>query len=184
MTDRRRVLALMAGFAAAPLRVAIAAEPLKIAVVDTGNTGRSLMAETLLRDLIRRRRLHVAVISRGLEVDPFDEAPEANAAILMRQRGFDVATHRARALTPTDIKFADLILTMTAKHAEAVAAAYPQAQPRTFTLSLYATGTAADIPDAWGKPMAAYQAVLAQLDQFLPLALDRAVAGARSTTGA
>ena len=39
-------------------------------------------------------------------------------------------------------------------------------------------------PDAWGKPMAAYQAVLAQLDQFLPLALDRAVAGARSTTGA
>ena len=183
MTDRRRVLTLMAGFAAAPLQAATAAEPLKIAVVDTGNTGRSLMAETLLRDLIRRRGLHVAVISRGLEVDPFDEAPEANAAILMRQRGFDVAMHRARGLTPTDIKFADLILTMTAKHAETVAAAYPQAQPRTFTLSLYATGTATDVPDAWGKPMADYQAVLAQLDSYLPLALEKAVTEARSRTG-
>jgi protein-tyrosine phosphatase len=183
MTDRRRVLTLMVGFAAAPLQAAVAAEPLKIAVVDTGNTGRSLMAETLLRDLIRRRGLHVSVISRGLEVDPFDEAPEANAAILMRQRGFDVATHRARGLTPTDIKFADLILTMTAKHAETVAAAYPQAQPRTFTLSLYATGTATDVPDAWGKPMADYQAVLAQLDRYLPLALEKAVTEARSRTG-
>jgi protein-tyrosine phosphatase len=183
MTDRRRVLTLMVGFAAAPLQAAVAAEPLKIAVVDTGNTGRSLMAETLLRDLIRRRGLHVSVISRGLEVDPFDEAPEANAAILMRQRGFDVATHRARGLTPTDIKFADLILTMTAKHAETVAAAYPQAQPRTFTLSLYVTGTATDVPDAWGKPMADYQAVLAQLDRYLPLALEKAVTEARSRTG-
>jgi len=183
MTDRRRTLAMMLGFAAAPEWVRAATEPLKIAIVDTGNTGRSLMAETLLRDMIRRRSLHVAVISRGLDVDPFDEAPEQHAATLMAGRGFDVLAHRARALTAADVRHADLILTMTAKHAASLTATYPQAKARTHPLALYASGTATDVPDAWGKPMADYQAVLAQLDQYLPLALDKAVAGARSSTG-
>jgi len=176
MTDRRGALAMIVGFAMTPRLARAAAEPLKMAFIDTGNTGRSLMAETLTRALIKRRGLHVAVISRGLDVDPFDEAPEANAAILMADRGFDVAAHRARALASADIKHTDLILTMTAKHADTVTAAYPQVAARTFTLAQYASGAGADIPDAWGKPMADYRAVLAQLDLYLPLALARAVA--------
>ena len=53
MLDRRRlfVLPLLAALAGR----AHAAEPLKIAFVDTGNTGRSLMAETLTRALAARR---------------------------------------------------------------------------------------------------------------------------------
>ena len=176
MTDRRGALAMIVGFAMTPRLARAAVEPLKMAFVDTGNTGRSLMAETLTRALVKRRGLHVAVISRGLDVDPFDEAPEANAVILMSGRGFDVSAHRARSLSSTDTKHADLILTMTAKHAETVIAAYPQVAARTSTLAQFATDAAADIPDAWGKPMADYRAVLAQLDIYLPLALSRAVA--------
>ena len=179
MTDRRQALAIIVAVAAVPGLARAASEPLKIAFVDTGNTGRSLMAEVLSRDLIRRRSLHMAVISRGLDVDPFDEAPEANAAILMAARGFNVAAHRARALSPADIAHADLLLTMTAKHAEKVVATYPAAAASTFTLAQYASGTAADIPDAWGKPMADYRAVLAQLDRYLPLALTKAGAARR-----
>nr|QQZ49200.1 MFS transporter [Phenylobacterium glaciei] len=112
MLDRRHlfvlpVLCLLAGRAHA-------AEPVKIAFVDTGNTGRSLMAQTLARALAARRVLPIAVISRGLDVDPFDETPEPNAQALMAARGFDVSAHRARALQPADIAHADLILTMTA----------------------------------------------------------------------
>lgn len=183
MPDRRLILTLILGLTAGPKVAAAASEPLKIAVVDTGNTGRSLMAETLIRDMVRRHGLRVAVISRGLEVDPFDEAPEVHAATLMRRRGFDVSAHRARMLTPTDVKFADLILTMTAKHAAAVVASYPQAASRTFALAAYASGTAVDIPDAWGKPMADYIAVLAQLDRFLAPALLKAVGEGRRPAG-
>ena len=48
MIERRRLLTLALGLAVVP-GVARAGEPLKIAFVDTGNTGRSLMAETLAR---------------------------------------------------------------------------------------------------------------------------------------
>ncbi|MBR7620366.1 hypothetical protein JKL49_13305 [Phenylobacterium sp. 20VBR1] len=175
MLDRRHlfvlpVLCLLAGRAHA-------AEPVKIAFVDTGNTGRSLMAQTLARALAARRVLPIAVISRGLDVDPFDETPEPNAQALMAARGFDVSAHRARALQPADIAHADLILTMTAPHAEKVVALAPDAKAKTFTLAAYATGADTPIPDAWGKPMAAYRAVLEQLDLYLPLALAKAVAG-------
>ncbi len=173
MTTRRRLLTLTLALAALPASTH-AAEPFKIAFVDTGNTGRSLMAETLARALIAKRGLFLVVISRGLDVDPFDETPEANAATLMARRGFKVAGHRARRLEAADVGHADLILTMTAKHAAGVLALYPAAKDKTFTLAAYASGTEADIPDAWGKPMAAYIAVLAQLDSYLPSALARA----------
>lgn len=175
MLARRSLLALLA--AGLAVRPAAAAEPLKIMFVDTGNTGRSLMSEVLSRDLIRRGGFFVAVISRGLDVDPFDEAAEANAKTLMAERGFDVSAHRARRLDASDVAHADLILTMTADHVAKLVSAHPQAKAKTFTLAGYATGVEEPIPDAWGKPMPVYIAVVAQLDRFLPLALAKALAG-------
>jgi len=138
------------------------------------------MAEVLTRDLARRRGLHVAVISRGLDVDPFDEVPEVNAAILMTNRGFNVTAHRARALVPADVTHADLLLTMTLKHLEKIVGVHPLAAGKAFTLAQFAAGAADDIPDAWGKPMADYRVVLKQLDLYLPLALAKAVVRAIS----
>lgn len=148
--------------------------PVRVVFVDTGNTGRSLMAETLARELAARRGLALRFISRGLEIDPWDEAPEANAAALMAQRGLSVAGHVARSLEPRDIAGADLILVMTPAHREKVLARSPEAAARVFLLSEWATGEAETISDAWGKPMPVYRAVLEQLDRFLPLALERA----------
>jgi len=175
MLSRRRLIAIAS---LAPLALAggaQAAEPRKIAFVDTGNTGRSLMAETLARDLAQRGKLFAAFISRGLDVDPFDDAPEANGRTLMAERGFDTSAHRARRLDGFDVTHADVILTMTAAHADKLVAAYPEAKAKTFTLAAYATGVDEPIPDAWGKPMADYRAVLAQLDRYLPLALAKAM---------
>jgi protein-tyrosine phosphatase len=173
---RRRFMVLALAAAAVPAR---AAEPVKIAFVDTGNTGRSLMAEMLARALIAKGALPIAVISRGLDLDPFDEAPEPNARTLLAERGLDVAAHRARRLDAADVAHADLILTMTPAHAAKVIALFPEAKAKTFVLAAFATGADEPIPDAWGKPMAVYQAVVAQLDRLLPLALVRATAGRR-----
>jgi protein-tyrosine phosphatase len=170
---RSRLAAVAVALWLAP-QVLWAAEPLKIAFVDTGNTGRSLMAETLAPSLATGLPRPVVFISRGLDVDPFDEAPEANARQLMTDRGFDVAQHRAQQLSARDLAHADLVLTMTPGHAEKIRAQFPDAKVLIVPLALYATGVAEPIPDAWGKPMETYRSVLAQLDRFLPLAIARA----------
>lgn len=172
--NRRDLFRLAAALALAPALARAAPPPVRMAFVDTGNTGRSLMAETLARDLATRRGLNLRFISRGLEVDPWDEAPEANASALMMERGLSVAGHVARPLEARDIAGADLILVMTPTHREKVLARAPEAAARVFLLSEWATGAPEAIPDAWGKPMAAYRAVLDQLDRFLPPALERA----------
>ncbi len=52
------------------LSAASAAEPVKLAFVDTGNTGRSLTAEALANLRIARDHLPIVVISRALDQDP------------------------------------------------------------------------------------------------------------------
>lgn len=148
--------------------------PPKLAFVDTGNTGRSVTAEALANEYLREKGLKVLVISRAVDLDPFDIRPEENAAELLAKRGIDVSAHRATQLTPNDVKHADLIVTMTEKHKAAVIGLYPDAKAKTFTLSEYATGESHDVVDAWGKPMAVYEQVFAQIDGYLPVVMEKA----------
>jgi len=154
---------------------AMAEEPRKIAFVDTGNTGRSVTAEALANAYIRDHQLHVAVISRAVDVDPFDVLPEANVVTLLSRRGLDVASHRAVQLTANDVKHADVILTMTAKHRNKVVELYPDAAPKTFILAEYATGAPSDVADAYGKPMEVYVEMVKQVDGYIPEAIAKAV---------
>lgn len=152
-----------------------AEEPRKIAFVDTGNTGRSVSAEALSKVLINKMGEHIAVISRAVDMDPFDIHPEAHAAKLLKDRGIDVSAHVATQITANDVRHADVLLTMTEKHKTRLIDAYPEAKAKTFTLAEYATGTTADVPDAWGKPMEVYVSMIAQLDTYLPAALKKSL---------
>jgi protein-tyrosine phosphatase len=155
-----------------------AEEPRKIAFVDTGNTGRSVSAEALANALIKQRGLKIAVISRAVDLDPFDVHPEANAEKLLHERGLEVGNHVAASLSPNDIQHADVILTMSAKHRDKVLVLYPYAKDKVFTLSEYATGSYTEVADAWGKPMEVYVAMIKQLDGLVPGALDKSIAPA------
>ncbi len=150
-------------------------EPAKIAFVDTGNTGRSVTAEALANAVIGEKKLHVAVISRAVDMDPFDVMPEANAAALLKKRGLDVTAHRAVQLTSNDVHHADVILTMTGKHKSKVVELYPDAKAKTFTISEYVTGESKDIADAWGKPMEVYEQMFAQVNQYIVPVLEKKV---------
>ncbi len=152
-----------------------AEEPKKIAFVDTGNTGRSVSAEALSNVLIGKMGAHIAVISRAVDMDPFDVHPEANVVKLLKDRGIDVSAHLAAQITANDVRHADVLLTMTDKHKTRLVDAYPEAKAKTFTLAEYATGTTADVPDAWGKPMEVYVAMIAQLDSYLPAVLKKSL---------
>ena len=162
------ITCLMFGFSAA------AAGPVHIAFVDTGNTGRSVTAEALALAMVHDKALPIQVISRAFDLNPYNIEPEANAALLLKQRGIDVTGHRAAQLTVQDVKHSDLILTATEKHKAGVIAQFPDAAGKVFTLSEYATGAQADVVDAWQQPMAVYEQVFGQISGFLPAVLENA----------
>jgi len=150
--------------------------PKKLAFVDTGNTGRSVSAEALAEKLIEKEKLPIAVISRAVDLNPFNIVPEANAQAILKTRGIDVSQHRAAQLTENDVRHADVILVMTEGHKEKLLALFPDAKDKVFTLSQYATGQYSEIADAYGKPMPVYVAMIGDLDKFVPLALQKILA--------
>ena len=160
-------------FCSSPAR---AEEPRKLAFVDTGNTGRSVIAEALANAIIQKNNEKIAVISRALDVDPFDVKPEVNAAYLLAERGIDVTAHRSVQFSANDAKHADVIVTMTEKHRNRLVELFPEAKAKTFTLSEYATGKYAEVTDAWGKPLPVYVDLLKQLDVLVPAALQKLAA--------
>jgi protein-tyrosine phosphatase len=165
--------ALMCGTLAGP---AMSADrPTRIAFVDTGNTGRSVSSEALALDAIHTQNLNIQVISRAVDLNPYNIVPEANAAMILQRRGIDVSSHRAAPLTAADVKYSDLILTATARHKDLIIAAFPDAAAKTHTMAEYATGMSADIDDAFGKDMAFYEHVLGQIASYLPAVLAKAV---------
>ena len=154
-------------------------EPVKIAFVDTGATGRSVAAEAIAGIAARRAGRPLLLISRAVDLDPFETTPEPEVARLLKRRGLDVSAHRAQALTADDVRHASVILTMTGRHRDAVVDRFPEAAAKTFRLAEYAGAGPVDIADAKGRPPAVYRAMIAQLDRYLPPALARATGSKR-----
>lgn len=153
---------------------AAAERPFRIAFVDTGNTGRSITSEALAIALITRGRANIQVISRAVDLNPYNIHPEANFVTLLKPRGIDISGHVAAPFAAPDAKYSDLILTMTLAHKKAVLVQFPTTKGKVFTLSEYVTGTHSDIADAFGKPIEFYTSTLGQLDSLVGAALTKA----------
>ena len=156
--------------------VSAAGQPARVAFVDTGNTGRSVAAEALARNLIATTGAPVSVISRAVNLNPYNTTPEPNFVTLLQQQGVTVGDHMAVQLTQRDVSFSDLILTMTGAHKAWVLTNFPDSAGKVFTLAEYATGTDQDIADALGQPIEFYQSVLDQLQPLVDAAITKATA--------
>lgn len=144
--------------------------------VCTGNTCRSPMAEALMRrrfadklgcppeDLENRGLM---ILSAGISAMAGGKAsPEA--VNVMTERGLDLASHESQPLGERLVRFADLMLTMTRGHREAILAQWPNAAGRTQVLCR----DKSDVADPIGGPIEAYRRCADQIDQEIIAWLD------------
>ena len=107
---------------------------MKLLFVCTGNICRSAAAHVLTAAWPPGHMgLTLEARSAGTHAPPDRPAHEFTAAALER-RGVDAGGHTSRRLSAADVDWADVVLTMTAQHREAVLTVNPRALRKTFTL--------------------------------------------------
>lgn len=142
-----------------------------ILFVCTGNTCRSPMAEALFRKHLADRLKcapeeledhGVIVMSAGIAA-MMGGRPSAEAVTIMAERGLDLSVHQSQPLTEQLVRHADLILTMTASHRQAILSEWPQAADRVKLLRR----DGRDVADPVGGPAELYRECSQQIDTEL-----------------
>ena len=142
-----------------------------VLLVCTGNTCRSPMAELLMQtalaqseDIVYVGRLAeekgVLVLSAGLAAS-IGSPPSAEAVAVMKEHGLDLSCHESRPLTDQLVRHADLILTMTEGHRQAILERWPEALDRTHTL----LPGGSDVADPIGRSVEVYRQCADQIQQ-------------------
>jgi len=131
--------------------------------VCTGNSCRSVMAEYLMRKMLRERK-DVRVVSAGTGAFVSLGASVETLEVL-RKEGIDAGMHRSQPVNRTMLKKADIILVMTQNHRRLVLDYCPMVEKRVYLLKEFAKtvgpdGNFLDILDPIGKPKEVYEECL------------------------
>jgi protein-tyrosine phosphatase len=147
-----------------------------IVLVCTGNTCRSPMASQLMRQHIANRlgckldeleSRGVMVLSAGIAaMSGSGASPEAVRT--MQARGLDLSDHESQPLTERIARFADMILTMTRGHREAICTQWPECSSRVKLLC----HDGQDVSDPIGGPETVYQRCADQIEAQLDAWID------------
>jgi protein-tyrosine phosphatase len=138
-----------------------------ILLVCTGNTCRSPMAEKLLQAKLEKRFAPakpppVVALSAGTSAMAGGGASH-EAMATMAQYGLDLRHHQSCPLTHRMASHADLILTMTSGHRQAILARWPELAGKMFLLSR----DGRDVADPFGGSIEVYRQSASQIDRFL-----------------
>jgi len=135
----------------------------RILMVCTGNICRSPMAEVLFAHRLREKGFSTLVSSAGIAALT-GHAADREAQVLMRERGLDLAAHRARQLTPEIICEFDLILVMEAGQQRAVEAMLSSARGRVHRIGRFGSF---DVPDPYRQGRAMFERSLTLIERGL-----------------
>lgn len=145
-----------------------------IVLVCTGNTCRSSMAQVILERILAERGVTgYRVLSAGIAAIPGCDASEG-AIRVARDLGLDLTRHRATRLDKELVDAADLVLTMTHTHRDAVLRISPEAYRKTFVLRPYA-GQDGDVSDPYDSDYGTYRRIAEEIRGLLEIVVDRLV---------
>lgn len=150
-----------------------------VVFVCTGNTCRSPLAEGLFRSLLCQRlgceiegllRRGYMVSSAGVAAFPGTPANPETLRILS-ELGIDLSDHASQPVTEQLVRWADMILAMTARHQSAVVGAYPEGATKVELVNVGGD----DIADPIGGDYTVYAECRDEIRQCLEHWLDRVI---------
>ena len=113
---------------------------MKILVVCSGNICRSPMAAEYLRHRAARSGLsHLVVESAGL-LGIEGALPSSEAIEVLREDGLDLSRHRSRGVSHSDIRTADLVITMSLDHLDALEKLFPEGAGERYLIRAFESG--------------------------------------------
>lgn len=125
------------------------------------------MAEGLLTHLLRPEH-GWAVSSAGVYASRGARV-SSNSVAALREKNIDISSSTSTPLTPKLIAEADLLITMTQGHLDAVLHMSPQSYDKVFLLKSFGVSKCApDIYDPVGESLAVYRHVRDEIDAALP----------------
>ncbi|MBN2831300.1 MAG: threonylcarbamoyl-AMP synthase [Candidatus Omnitrophica bacterium] len=135
----------------------------------TGNSCRSVMAEAVLRKIMKEKnRDDVEISSAGIMIISGLGVSAGTKEVLSRE-GIDVSGRLSRKVTKELARKSDLILVMERMHEDAVLRIAPEVKNRVFLLKEFAkiNDRHLDIADPIGKPLDFYEKTLASIKEAL-----------------
>ncbi|MBI3321415.1 MAG: low molecular weight protein arginine phosphatase [Candidatus Omnitrophica bacterium] len=140
----------------------------RIVFVCTGNSCRSVMAQSLLRHLLSRAGIGTISVESAGAFAIEGMSPTRETQRVLQDIGLDCSGHRARSLTPELIQQAELILVMEPFHRDEVLRRFPSAHGKVHLLKMYGRppsdiDSRAGIPDPIGKPLEVYEVCFTEI---------------------
>jgi protein-tyrosine-phosphatase len=140
---------------------------ISVVTVCLGNICRSPLMEALLARAWREHAsglMEIVVTSAGL--NPMLDYPTQEAVLTGRELGVDIGEHTSKQIDSSMMATADLVLTATEAMERPLLARFPDRAPgRVFSMGEFA-GEPVDIEDPYGRTMARYREVAAQIERY------------------